>query len=179
MTSDVFDLAARASELKGPADFFRDHEVPVFLWPNAWRAVEGVDDFEWTEVPFVEGSVDQIPATPGIYAFKIKLRETIMPDHSIIVYIGESGAGREGTVGNLQRRYKEYLRAKRRGAKRQKFAWLFERWPDDLVFCFASIDWGRAELGKLESDLSDAIIPVCSKMDFSAHVRRVVEILRN
>lgn len=174
-TVGAFDLAAAKAEPKGPADFYRQHSFEVYLWSDLWRVATGPQQISWNEVPFDEASTAVVPNEPGIYAFKIAIRNTIMPDHGIIVYFGQSGAGSDGTLHN---RFKQYLRDKKRGPKRPKFEWLFKTWPNDLKFCFASLECTEAQLRQLENDLSDAVIPVCSKMDFSAHVRRIVDALR-
>jgi hypothetical protein len=176
LSTDAFDLAARANTQRKPEDYLRDHSFRVYLWPKLWRGQTGVGNYAWTEVPFKEDSVETVPAEQGIYAFKIRIRNTIMPDHSVIVYFGQSGAGSQS---NLKTRFRQYLRDRERGAKRPKFAWLFTNWPDDLIFCFSGLDWTESELRKLENDLSDAVIPVCSTLDFSARVRRIVAVLRN
>jgi len=176
LTTSAFDLAANASQQRTAEDFFRDHSFRVYLWPLFWRDVTGAHDFNWTEVPFEQNSVAQIPAQQGIYAFKLRIQDTILPSHGIIVYFGESGVRGNGS---LKRRFKEYLRDRRVGPKRPKFEWLFKNWPDDLVFCYATLNWTSEELAKLEKDLSDAAMPVCSTKDFSARIRRVAAVLRN
>ena len=123
-----------------------------------------------------EDSVDDVPYQQGIYAFKIRITDTIMPEHSIIVYFGQSGAGSQS---NLRKRFRQYLRDRDRGAKRPKFERLFRNWRDDLLFCFSSLDWDEKELRKLENDLSDAVISFCSSLDYSAKIRRVVAVLRS
>lgn len=176
LSTDAFDLAARASKQRKPEDYLRDHSFRVYLWPDLWRGQAGSQPYVWTEVPFRDDSVEVVPAEQGIYAFKIRIRDTIMPDHSVIVYFGQSGAGSQS---NLRTRFRQYLRDRDRGAKRPKFEWLFSNWSDDLMFCFSSLAWAETDLRKLENDLSDAVIPVCSTLDFSAHVRRIVPVLRN
>ena len=164
------------AQSKTAEDFYRDHAFDVYLWPDLWRKQAGAQPYVWTEVPFEESSVDAVPAEQGIYAFKIRINNTIMPEHAVIVYFGQSGAGSQS---NLRNRFRQYLRDRARGAKRPKFRWLFSNWSNDLTFCFASLNWAAADLLKLENDLSDAVIPVCSTQDFSARIRRIVPILRN
>lgn len=172
----AFDLAAHKAQLKEPEDYYRQHSFTVYLWSDLWRKIAGPQAFEWSEVAFEDAAVDAVPMEPGIYAFKIAIRDTIMPEHSVIVYFGQSGAGSDG---KLRKRFKQYLRGKKRGAKRILIDRLFRTWPNDLVFCYAALDCTEDELLKLENDLSDAAIPMCSTMDFSAHVRRIVPVLRS
>lgn len=176
MSSNAFDLAASNATPRSAEDFYRDHAFTVYLWPALWRGQAGAQAFTWTEVPFDEASLEEIPSEQGIYAFKIRIANTIMPEHGVIVYFGQSGAGSQS---NLKNRFRQYLRDRGRGAKRPKFQWLFSNWHDDLVFCFVSLNCSEEDLRKLENDLSDAVIPVCSTLDFSAHIRRIVPILRS
>lgn len=176
MSNNAFDLAASTALPRTAEDFYREHAFSVYLWPDLWREQAGAQPFAWTEVPFEEGSVGAVPAEQGIYAFKIRINNTIMPEHAVIVYFGQSGAGSQS---NLKNRFRQYLRDRVRGAKRPKFQWLFSNWSDDLLFCFSSLDWTEAHLRKLENDLSDAVIPACSTLDFSARIRRIVPVLRN
>ena len=175
MSTSAFDLAS-ATKARTAEDMYREHSFSVYLWPDLWRGQKGAHLFDWTEVPFTEDSVDDVPDQQGIYAFKIRITDTIMPEHSIIVYFGQSGAGSQA---NLRKRFRQYLRDRDRGAKRPKFERLFRNWRDDLLFCFSSLDWDEKDLRKLENDLSDAVIPFCSSLDYSATIRRVVAVLRS
>lgn len=174
--SGVIDLARRKNEPKTHLEFFQQHSFRTFVWPEAWREVTPKAPLNWKEVDFTEVSRTSIPSVKGVYAFKIFVHETVMPDHGMIVYFGQTGAGSAGT---LRTRFGQYLRDKKKTSKRALIAQLFELWGDDLKFCFAPTPWSKTEILKMESQLNDAVIPWCSTNDFSAEVRAGVKVLRS
>ena len=174
--SSVIDLARRKNEPKTHLEFFQQHSFHTFVWPEAWRNVIPKAPLDWTEVDFEEASRDSIPKLKGVYAFKIFVRDTVMPQHGVIVYFGQTGAGSSGT---LRTRFGQYLRDKKKTPKRPLFAQLFELWGDDLVFCYAPTPWTKDEILSIESALNDAVVPWCVTNDFSAEVRAGVKVLRS
>ena len=78
----------------------------------------------------------------------------------------------------LRKRYKEYVRDCRIGAKRPKFENLFNLWPNDLDFFFAPIEDDTCNLKEIEEALNNSVIPHCVTDDFSAEIRRIVPVLR-
>jgi len=169
--SRLFDLAQRKSVPKTTEDFFREHKLNVFVWPEAWRDARTLPDLNWAKVEFGQDTIPQVPETRGVYAFRICVRGSIVPPHGVIVYFGE-------TSRTLRKRYKEYVRDCMRGAKRPKFEHLFTLWADDLDFFFAPIEDGTIDLKEIEKELNDAVIPHCVTADFSAEIRRIVPVLR-
>ena len=167
----LLDLAKKKSEPKEVADYFRDHSFDVFLWPDAWKSAQSDHALQWHKVEFGRSTIDAVPEIRGVYAFSISIRETIMPEHGILVYIGE-------TSRTLRQRYREYVRDSIRGAKRTKLEYLFERWSSDLEFFFAPIADEDCNLKQIEMTLNDAVIPLCVTDDFSAEIRRLVPVLR-
>lgn len=148
----------------------------MFVWPEAWREVASKAPLDWEEVDFDDTSKDSIPKVKGVYAFKIYIRNTVMPHHGIIVYFGQTGAGSNGT---LRARFMQYLRDKKKTPKRPLFAQLFELWGDDLKFCYAQTPWSKEEILEMESALNDAVIPWCVTNDFTAEIRAGVKVLRS
>lgn len=169
--SELFDLAAKKSEPKTPLDYFREHRINVFVWPDAWRNAATAQALNWDKVDFGQHTVNAVPEKRGVYAFCVSVKGTIMPSHGVLVYFGE-------TSRTLRKRYKEYVRDCRIGAKRPKFENLFKLWPNDLDFFFAAIDDDACDLKAIEKVLNDAVIPHCVSDDFSAEIRRIVPVLR-
>ena len=168
--ADIIDLANRRSEPKTPLDFWRQHTVRTILWPLAWKDANAERPLNWERVEFSSRNADFVPQTRGVYAFSISIKNSIMPQQGAIVYFGETSS--------LRRRYGEYIRARDRGPKRIKIGNLFDLWPNDLDFFFASIDDLGCDLESIEKTLNDAVIPHCVTDDFSAEIRRMVQILR-
>lgn len=169
--SSLFDLAQKKSEPKGPLDFYREHVVNVFVWPDAWRDAAAANALNWEKVEFGAETINEVPEQRGIYAFSICVKNSIMPTHGVLVYFGE-------TSRTLRTRYKEYVRDSERGSKRPRFENLFRLWPNDLDFFFAPIDDNNCDLRAIERILNDAVIPHCVTKDFSAEIRRMVPVLR-
>ena len=169
--SKLFDLAQRKSAPRTPQDFFREHRLNVFVWPDAWRNATTGQALNWGRVDFGSGAINDVPEQGGVYAFCISVKGSIMPPHGILVYFGE-------TSRTLRKRYKEYLRECHVGAKRPKFENLFNLWPSDLDFFFAPIADDVCCLKEIEKILNDAVIPHCVTDDFSAEIRRIVPVLR-
>lgn len=169
--SRLLDLAAKKSEPKTPRHFFHEHSIQVFVWPDAWRDVATAQALNWSKVEFGQHTVDAVPEQRGVYAFCVSVKGSIMPSHGVLVYFGE-------TSRTLRKRYKEYLRDCRMGAKRPKIDNLFKLWSKDLDFFFAPIDDDVCDLKKIEEALNDAVIPHCVTNDFSAEIRRTIPVLR-
>ena len=169
--SRLFDLVRKKSEPKDVEDYFREHSFTVFLWPTAWRDAQSPEQLHWTRVEFGRAAIEDVPALRGVYAFSICIKDSIMPSHGVIVYFGE-------TTRTLRDRYREYIRDSERGAKRPKFAELFDLWAEHLDFIFAPIQNPACDLKTIERTLNDGVIPYCVTKDFSAEIRRIVPILR-
>lgn len=169
--SSLIDLAQNKSEPKTVEDYFREHVVNVFVWPEAWRKAETDNALNWGKVEFGAATVNDVPEQRGLYAFCICVKNSIMPPHGVLVYFGE-------TSRTLRERYKEYVRDCERGAKRPRFQNLFRLWPGDLDFFYAPIEDDDCDLRVIEQTLNDAVIPHCVATDFSAEIRRIVPVLR-
>lgn len=169
--SRLIDLAVKKNDPKTHVDFLREHRLNVFVWPDAWRDANVANQLNWEKVEFGINAVNDVPEQRGLYAFRICVKNTILPPHGVLVYFGE-------TSRTLRQRYKEYVRDSQRGAKRPRFENLFRLWADDLDFFFAPIDDDNCDLRAIEKILSDAVIPHCSINDFSAEIRRIIPVLR-
>ncbi len=169
--SSLIDFAKKKSEPKTALDFYREHVVNVFVWPDAWREATVANDLNWEKVEFGAETVEAVPEQRGVYAFCICVKNSIMPPHGVLVYFGE-------TSRTLRTRYKEYVRDSERGAKRPRFENLFRLWSGDLDFFFAPIDDDNCDLRQIEATLNDAVIPHCVTKDFSAEIRSIVPVLR-
>ncbi|WP_298362762.1 hypothetical protein [uncultured Litoreibacter sp.] len=169
--SSLIDLAAKKNDPKTPLDFYREHVVNVFVWPDAWRNAAASEALNWVKVEFGADTIEDVPEQRGVYAFCICVKNSIMPPHGVLVYFGE-------TSRTLRQRYREYVRDSERGAKRPRFENLFRLWPDDLDFFFAPIGDEDCDLRTIEQTLNDAVIPHCVIKDFSAEIRRIVPVLR-
>lgn len=168
---ELFDLAAKKSEPKAPLDYFREHKIDVYVWPDAWRNAATVQALNWDKVEFGHHTINNVPEKRGVYAFCVSVKGTIMPPHGVLVYFGQ-------TSRTLRERYREYVRECRMGAKRPKFENLFKLWSNHLDFFFVPIDDDTCDLKVIEEALNDAVIPHCVTDDFSAEIRRIVPVLR-
>ncbi len=168
--NDIIDLANKRSEPKGLVDYWREHTVSAILWPSAWRTATIAQTLHWIRVEFSPRNAKKIPKTPGIYAFSISIKKSIMPENSTIVYFGETNS--------LQSRYRDYLSEMKLGPKRIKFERLFRLWPKDLDFIYAEVPEDNVDLECIEETLNDSVIPECVVNDFSAEVVKLVRVLR-
>ncbi|APZ97619.1 hypothetical protein BWQ93_03295 [Sphingopyxis sp. QXT-31] len=98
------------------------------------------------------------------------------PPHGYIMYIGITGE--EALHRTLNDRFYEYLKEQRRN-KRPKVHYMLAKYSDDLFFNYVPIADDTFDLGQLEADLNDAIIPPVVEKDFSAEVRAVVKAFRS
>lgn len=170
MTEEIIDLADRQQEAKGPIDFWKQHTINAILWPLAWKNANVGFPLQWKRIEFCRKNIDQIPNSPGVYAFSISIKNSIIPSQGTIVYFGQASC--------LKSRYKDYIGERTRGSKRIKFGILFKLWPDDIDFTFTTIDDQSYSLDEVEKALNDAVIPHFVTNDFSAEIRRLVQILR-
>ena len=67
--SSLIDLAAKKHDPKTPLDFYREHLVNVFVWPDAWRNADTDNALNWEKVEFGADIVDDVPEQRGLHAF--------------------------------------------------------------------------------------------------------------
>lgn len=165
------DFAIQEPEPMDTEAYLRQHTLSVVLWPHAWRTADVGPPLEWSRVEFGKDTIADVPTVRGIYALSINIKRTMMPQHGILVYFGQ-------TSRTLRKRYEEYIRESIRGAKRRRLRRLFARWRSDMDFFYAPIIDTSQDLRTIEMSLNDAVIPYGVVRDFSAEIRDIVEILR-
>ena len=151
------------------------HSFTTFIWPDAWKEAKSAAPLEWTAVKFEAEDPLEVPEQRGVYAFVISVDGTIMPPHGCIMYFGQTGATSKRT---LRDRYRDYLRERRKGPKRQLIKWLFDLWGNHLLFYYAPVPDEQISLEDIETSLNNAVIPSCSVNDFTAEVRGLIPVLR-
>lgn len=165
------DFAMQEPEPMDREANFRQHTLPVVLWPHAWRTADVGPPLKWSRVEFGKDTIARVPRVRGIYALSINIKKTVMPEHGILVYFGQ-------TSRTLRKRYEEYIRESVRGAKRPRLRRLFDCWGSDMDFLYAPLVDNSHDLRTIELSLNDAVIPYGVVKDFSADVRQIVAILR-
>jgi len=146
----------------------RQFKRSFILSPEKWRGFT-MDNLEWNQTKFQTNNSEQIPQSKGIYCFVIKHDNPCFPSHGYITYIGKTGDGNERT---LRDRYKDYIREKRR-PKRVHIYELLNQWEEDLYFQY----WEAGDdidLGEVETNLLDCIIPPLNRKDFTGDFGKIV-----
>ena len=77
------------------------HTHSVVLWPARWQEYIHSDGFSWQVFPFDTGSTQNVPDSPGVYAFCVHPNVAAL-DARYVMYIGE-------TERSLRTRFREYL----------------------------------------------------------------------
>lgn len=169
--SKIFDIVSSKSDAKTAMDFYREHQVITYLWPEAWRSVTVPQLPSWQKVKFGDGDKkENIPSKPGIYALRINIDHSALPSNGVIAYIGISS-------DSLRKRYGDYLYERKEGSKRPKIRNLLDLWGNNLDFVFWVIERKLATLKKIEKRLNDAVMPPFNINDFSGEVKRIRKIL--
>jgi hypothetical protein len=130
----------------------------------------GVGELDWESIKFGDVGVDKDSFDKrGIYAFVLKRRSLILPEHGYVLYIGI--AGRRSTR-TIRQRYSEYLNSKK-VMKRPKIARMIGTWHSVLEFFFAPIDDDitSEQLELIEEKLNTALLPPFSTGDLEGEVR--------
>jgi hypothetical protein len=163
----VHDLVKGVDELKVDMQSF-------LVSPTRWRTSRVSVPLIWTFLPFTGANRARVPEQAGIYAFIVRHANNHFPEHGFIMYIGITGADANGRT--LRARYGEYLR-EQRTEKRPKVHYMLTKYSDDIQFAYSVPD-ANIDLGQLELDLNDAIIPPVVVKDFTAEIRHLVKALR-
>ena len=137
------------------------HRVPFTLWCRMWDEFQQSVSLEWVDHPFEDGEVDEIPSTPGVYAFLVQPRLAGGLDVSYLLYIGKSG--------NLNRRFRDYLRELEAENARPRIVIYLNRY---LRFWCATLP-SDVSTTDIEDELLAAIIPPLNKR-LPASVGRIV-----
>lgn len=138
----------------------------VILSPEKMMTDEYVvESLNWSSIRFDSSNeLEKVPADKrGIYAFAVRYRSNILPDHGYILYIGIAGIGEERS---LRQRYQEYLQQSR-VRSRKNILRIIATWYDVLRFYFAPVDdsLSNEDLLKLEKQLNTALLPPFSQKD--------------
>jgi hypothetical protein len=160
----VVDLVKHADDIKADRQAF-------LLSPRRWRTSKVQVPLAWKSVKFEAANRPQVPAIRGVYAFIVQHVNGHFPPHGYIMYIGITGD--VSATRTLNDRYYEYLVEKRK-QKRAKIAYMLNKYADDLYFTYATITDPNFDLGKLELELNDAVIPPVVVKDFTAEIREIV-----
>lgn len=140
------------------------HRVRFTLWCRMWDEFQQSVALDWVDHPFEDGEVDNIPSSPGVYAFLVQPRLAGGLDVSYLLYIGESG--------NLKRRFRDYLDEVEDQNARPRIVIYLNRYLRYLRFCCATLP-SNVSTTDIEDELLAAFIPPLNKK-LPARVRRVV-----
>lgn len=153
---------------------FRVERRSFYLSPDRWASSRVNVSLDWNEVKFEAGNRESVPERRGIYAFVVKHPSNHFPRHGFIMYIGVTGErNKERTLRN---RFSDYLNEQKKN-KRPKVHFMLTKYTNNLYFNFAPIDNDNFDLGQLEIDLNDALVPPVGRKDFSAEIKALRDAL--
>lgn len=147
-----------------------------FLNPQRWGKLDLAVALQWQRVEFVETNKQNIPASPGIYAFVVSNRDINIPANGYIMYIGIVGY-KIGSPRNLRMRFMEYI-SEQRKLKRAHIHIMLNKWKGHIDFHYAELSPEEYDLQEIEKKLCGALIPPCNKNDFDAVIKPIVEAAR-
>jgi hypothetical protein len=160
----MHDIVSLADDLKG-------NSLPIHLGAERWNSFSTAASLKWCSVPWNKRSMSKVPARRGIYAFTIRFRNSLLPEHGYILYVGI--AGDEDSRGTLRTRFSRYFREARAG--RSRVHYFLNKWRSHLTFQYSEVPDKRFSLEKIEEQLCDAIVPFASRNDLSATLRKAKE----
>jgi hypothetical protein len=163
MTGRHHDLVNFTKKYKGDLHSF-------FLDMKSWRRFKTRYNLTWQKLHFGDVSHPLIPKERGIYAFTIELSPSKLPMHGYILYIGITG---DDSEANLYKRYAQYLLNLKNEDGRPAVFNMLKNWNGDLFFNFVPLADKKINLGKLETDLLNALIPPVNKRDMDATITAV------
>ena len=159
MVGKHHDLVKWTKKYKGDA-----HEF--FLDFSSWKKFKTKHKLVWQRVPFKPESRDLVPQERGIYVFCAVLDEGQLPMHGYLLYVGITGDGT--SESNLRIRYGQYVRNLKNEDGRPAVFYMMDNWRDALAFDFVAIPDPAVDLGQMESDFINAVMPPVNKRDFEA-----------
>ena len=151
------DLVNMTKKYKGDA-----HEF--FMDLTSWRQFKSPHKLDWKRVPFKPESRELVPKEPGIYVFTTELLNSALPPHGYILYVGITGDGE--SKSNLRVRYGQYENKLKNDDGRTAVFYMMDNWRDDLVFNYVPIPDDGIDLGQIEADFINAVMPPVNKRDF-------------
>ena len=143
---------------------FQLRTVRIALFPNRWRQFCVQYQPDWQYTPFERDEVSRISDRPGVYCFHVGHGLACLPPLGLSLYGGISEV-------SLRRRCMNYFSEKNSRTGRtsvRKFLNVFE---GELTLVWSEIDTTALDIGQLERDFNDAMMPPYSRRDFSAEVR--------
>ena len=165
-----------AHDIVQAVDEIKKDRRDFYLSPTRWRRSKVTFPLVWNEVKFEAANANSIPEQSGVYAFVVRHENNHFPPHGYVMYIGITGD--VGPTRTLRVRYRDYLNEKKRD-KRPRVNYMLNKYENDLYFCFVPLDRNVVDLGKLELDLNDCILPPVVVKDFTAEIRALVGALRD
>lgn len=159
--SDAFALNVGEAKL---------HKYGFLLWPQRWKKLTLPLDLQWQIFTFSEDQANNIPASPGVYAFCVEPRIIPGLNPCYLIYIGE-------TTRTLRERFREYLREAEDLAGREKLYMALNLYKEYLYFFCAPLP-DDVIPRDIETELLKAFIPP-SNTKFPAEVKRIVNLVYN
>lgn len=153
---------------------FRAERRSFYLSPERWNSSRVDIKLEWEEVRFTDAYKDNIPDKRGIYAFIVRHINDHFPVHGYIMYVGITGD--VSASRTLKKRFRDYLQEQKRN-KRPKVHYMLQKYPDNLYFNFVPLEDEDVDLGQLEIDLNDTLVPPVGRKDFSAEIKAIRDAL--
>ena len=132
--------------------------------PGRWREFCERYTLGWTYTPFDEDHLAEVGDGPGVYCFHLGHRLSCLPAWGLSLYGGKS-------EGSLRARCRRYFRERDNPHGRPAVRRFLNVFAGELTFAWAAVDCSAVDLGDLEKDFNDAMMPPYSKRDFSARVR--------
>lgn len=155
---DLIRSQLEAGELKFSLslDLWADCQIPI---PLSWKCVHFTDD-NAGKVPKKKG---------GVYGFVLQPPPQDPPETRYLLYIGRTK--------QMRTRYRRYLRDKVRGYKaRPHINIMLNAWPDNLWFCYATVEEIDG-LPNLENILLNTWIPPFNR-EFKGELNSAVNLWR-
>ena len=138
--------------------------VRIALFPDRWRLFCAQYQPEWQYTPFEPDEVSRISDRPGVYCFHIGHGLACLPPLGLSLYGGIS-------EDSLRRRCMRYFSEKNSRSGRISVKTFLNVFEGDLTLVWSEIDTTALDIGQLEKDFNDAMMPPYSRRDFSAEVR--------
>lgn len=154
---------------------FQAEKRSFYLSPDRWSTSRVKVTLDWDEVKFEDGNKNAIPDKKGIYAFVVKHANNHFPPHGYIMYVGITG--NVSAERTLKKRFKDYLYEQKRN-KRPKVHFMLTKYSENLYFNYVALeDDDDIDLGQLELDLNDALVPPVGRKDFTAEIKALRDAL--
>lgn len=138
--------------------------VRIALFPDRWRLFCAQYQPNWQYTPFEPDEVSRISDRPGVYCFHVGHDLVCLPPLGLSLYGGIS-------EDSLRRRCMRYFSEKNSRSGRISVRTFLTVFEGELTLVWSEIDTTALDIGQLEKDFNDAMMPPYSRRDFSAEVR--------